>query len=59
MLTGKRGRQAREFRRVVRCETVAGPLGGVRYRLTLTCGHVVERPRRWRKGAQQSVRCAV
>jgi hypothetical protein len=57
MLTGKRGRQAREYRRVVRYETVIGPNGGERYRLALACGHVVERPRRWREEVQQSVRC--
>jgi hypothetical protein len=57
MLTGKRGRQAREFRRVLSCETVVGPNGGVRYRLVLVCEHVVERPRHWRDGAQKTVRC--
>ena len=57
MLTAKRGRGARKFRRVVHSEVVQGPAGGDRYRLTLACGHVVER-RMWvGRDAPRRVRC--
>jgi hypothetical protein len=44
MLTGQRGRQAREFRRVIRVEEAVGPPGGRQLVLYLECEHVLERP---------------
>jgi hypothetical protein len=57
MLTAKRGRQAREFRRVVGYEMADGPAGGVHYRLFLECGHVEERRVRLLRERPRMVRC--
>jgi hypothetical protein len=56
MLTAKRGREAREFRRVLRVEGAVGPFGGPHYLLHLECGHTVER-RRGDRDAPKKVRC--
>jgi hypothetical protein len=59
MLTAKRGRQARELRRVIRYEMVAGPAGGEYYRLYLECGHEEERRTRLFREAPKTARCGM